>query len=134
MNIGTMCMRMRGFTLVEVLVALAVVAVAMSALIKVASENAANANYLRERTIAHWVAMDKATELQVMRAWPGVGQSDGSVFQAGREWRWDLQVASTADEDLRRLDITVRRAEDRRAAPLAQLSAFLGRPDAPATP
>jgi len=123
----------KGFTLVEVLVALAVVAIAMAALIKVAGENASNAGYLRDRTVAQWVAADKATELQVSGAWPAVGRSNGTVMQAGREWRWEVDVSDTPEASLRRLEITVRLAERRDAAPLALFTAFLGRPDEPTT-
>lgn len=124
----------KGFTLLEVLVALAVVATAMAALIKVAGENAANATYLRDRTLAQWIAADKVTELQVTRAWPTVGRSNGTVVQAGREWNWEVDVSDTPEQALRRLDISVRPAGDREAPPLALFTAFLGRPDAPETP
>lgn len=122
----------KGFTLLEVLVALAVVATSMAALIKVAGENVSNAAYLRDRTVAQWVAADKATELQVTGAWPAVGRSNGTVMQAGREWRWEVDVSDTPEASVRRLEISVRLAENRDAAPLALFTSFLGRPDEPA--
>lgn len=55
----------RGFTLLEVLVALAILAIALGALIKAGSTNTANAVYLRDKTFAHWVALNTITEMQV---------------------------------------------------------------------
>lgn len=125
--------RQRGFTLMEVLVAVAVLAIAMGAIIKAGSENTANAVQLRDKTFAHWVAMNKATELRVERAWPGVGNSNGTVEMAERVWEWRLRVADTPDPDLRRLDIEVRVDGAEHSA--AVLVAFLGRPpDAPGEP
>ena len=122
-------MRSRGFTLLEVLVALAVVALSLAALIKVASSNASNAAYLQEKTLAHWVGMNKIAELQVQHQWPDTGTQRGTVMLGGQEWRWVVKVQATPDQDVRRLDVSVqpdaRRNEDH---PAARLVAFLGRP------
>ncbi len=121
--------RARGFTLIEVLVALAVVAVAMAALIKVAGDNTRDTAYLKEKTLAHWVATDKATALQIARAWPAPGRSSGTVVQAQREWRWTVDVQDTADPEVRRAEVSVRPADAAETgAPLARLTAFLGKP------
>ena len=61
--------RQRGFTLIEMLVAMTILAVGMGAIIKAAAENASNAAYLRDREIARWVATDRLTELQVTDTW-----------------------------------------------------------------
>lgn len=122
-------MRSRGFTLLEVLVALAVVALSLAALIKVASSNASNAAYLQEKTLAHWVGMNKIAELQVQHQWPDTGTQRGTVMLGGQEWRWVVKVQATPDQDVRRLDVSVqpdaRSDEDH---PSARLVAFLGRP------
>ncbi len=98
----------RGFTLLEVLVALAVLAVALSAAVKAAGQNAANATYLRDKTLAQWVAMNKLTELQVAREWPSPGERTGHAEMAGREWRWSTDTQLTEDDRLRRIEVTVR--------------------------
>jgi len=116
----------KAFTLLEVLVALAVLAISMAALIKVSASNSTNAVYLKEKTLAHWVGVNKANELRVAATWPAVGISKGTMSMAEQEWRWQVKVSATPDENVRRLEIQVRRegSEDN----LANISAFTGRP------
>lgn len=116
-----------GFTLLEVLVSLAIVAIAMGALIKGGVSNANNAAYLRDKTVAHWVAMNKVAEFQLDAAWPGVATTEGKVEMASREWEWKAKVTETPDADVRRLDVEVRDASDRSETVLDKLSAFLPR-------
>lgn len=119
-------MNKRGFTLLEVLVALAVLAIAMGALLRVASNSSATFTQLRDRTLAGWVAENALARFRLAQRWP----SDGSRFNgrsqmAGRTWHWTITVASTPDPDLRRLTIAVRSTGSDLPNPL--LSAFLGR-------
>lgn len=96
-----------GFTLIEVLVALAVLAFAMAAIVRSTSTAAGNAAHLRDRTLAQWVAINKVTELQLDPEWPAVGVNSGNYEMAGRDWRWEAKVSGTDDETVRRLDVTV---------------------------
>ncbi len=118
--------RERGFTLLEVLVALAVLAVAMGAVIKSAAQGAANATYLRDQTLAGWVALNTINEALLQKDWPPVGDSEGVTEMAEREWQWKLRVANTSDPDLRRLDVSVNGIGE--GTPHVSLSAFRGRP------
>jgi len=122
----TKAIKTKGFTLLEVLVALAVLAIAMASLVKVAGSNASNAAYLKEKTFAHWVAVNKANELRIADEWPAVGTRKGSVFMAEQEWRWQVKVSNTADKNIRRLDIKVNREGTEGSA--ATITAFTGRP------
>jgi len=117
----------RGFTLLEVLVALAIIAIAMGALIKGGAANAGNAAYLRDKTVAHWVAMNKAAELQLEAGWPPLGTTQGKVEMANRQWEWTARVVETPEADVRRVDLEVRAADDKKEAVLDRLSAFLPR-------
>jgi general secretion pathway protein I len=120
-----------GFSLIEVLVALAVLAIALAALTKAASEGAGNAGYLRDKTLADWVAMNRIVEMYAMNEWPDLGQRRGSVPMAGREWEWTTQVSNTPDEDIRRVEVEVR-PEGEEGEPLITRVAFLPRPRTPA--
>lgn len=100
--------RARGFTLIEVVVALAVLAVTLGALISGAARYADNAAYLREKTLALWVAHNRLTEIGLEPAWPGLGKSDGDAELGGVDWRWDVTVSETPDPKVRRIEITVR--------------------------
>ena len=97
-----------GFTLIEVLVAVAVLALAMLALMSTMTRYAANASVLRETTLALWVAHNRLTEIGLEPAWPALGKSDGDEEMGGVEWRWDVTVAETPDPKVRRVDIAVR--------------------------
>mgnify|MGYP001825921208 CR=1 FL=1 len=91
-----MMKRHTGFTLLEVLVALAVLAIAMGAVIKVSATNSSNAAYLKEKTIAHWVAMNKVNELRLTDDWPSIGTKKDTEIMAGEEWRWQMKISKTA--------------------------------------
>ncbi len=109
--------------------ALAVLAVALGALVKGGAGNAANAGYLRDKTLASWVAANKAVEYQLQAEWAPPGSRNGSEEMAGREWFWTAKVSDTFDADVRRLEVEVR-AGERDAGLLAKLTAFLARPGA----
>ncbi|WP_240433413.1 type II secretion system minor pseudopilin GspI [Solimonas sp. K1W22B-7] len=114
--------RMRGFTLIEMLVAVAVVAIAMGAIITGLARYADNAARLREKTVALWVAHNRLTELELQRAWPDIGKSDGEVMMAGVKWKWFVEIKATPDPHLRRADIRVQPLK--RKDDVMSLSAF----------
>lgn len=123
------CVRCHGFTLLEVLVALAVIAFSLAAAASAVSGNTNNASGLQQRTYAHWVAMNKMTELHVDKKWPSIRTTKGSSLMARHEWFWEMKVTKTPDgkDLLRRVDVTVRPNEDDES-PLVTLTGFVGRP------
>lgn len=108
--------------------ALAVLAIAMAALIKTGAENTRSATYLRDKTLAQWVAMNVIAEQRLKTTWPATGTKRGSEEMARHEWFWELRIAETFDEDVRRLEVAVRATDDREQTPVASLVAFLPRP------
>jgi general secretion pathway protein I len=90
--------RFRGFTLLEVLVALAVVGIALVAVIKTAGDTAAGTGYLKEKTYAHWIAMNRMEELRIEGQWLRVGTQSGEVEMFGSEWRWIQKVNKSPNE------------------------------------
>lgn len=115
----------RGFTLLEILVALAILAIALSAVLKATAEGVGHVAYMRDRTLASWVAQNQINEKLLESAWPARGVSEGRTEMAGRDWQWEIRISDTPDPDLRRLDVTVRLRDE--PALLAELIAFKGR-------
>jgi general secretion pathway protein I len=119
--------RCNGFTLLEVLVALTIIALSLGALISTSGSHASSAGYLKQKTIAHWVAMNEITRLQVEKAWPGKGDTKGSTAMAGAEWYWTLTVKETEDDDSRQVEYRVYLDKDREYS-LTRLVGYLSKP------
>jgi general secretion pathway protein I len=114
-----------GFTLVEVLVALAIVAIALGAGIKAAGALTDNAERLADITGAQWCADNQLTGLKLLRGqMPGVGDSDFACEQLGRTYRGRLIVRPTLNPNFRRVDTQMSDAGGR---PLLTLSTVIGR-------
>ena len=119
-----------GFTLLEIMVALAVLAIAMAAIVAESRQNIKNLTRIRDHTIAHWVAMNRIAELQLQTAWPSTGQASETVEMAHGSWRWETRVTDTDDDAVRRLDITVQAELAHKDDKLEHLIAYLGQPTA----
>ena len=119
----------KGFTLIEVMVALAIIAIALSSLIKASGSHTSSAAYLKSKTLAHYVAMNEVAELHTKKRWPDLGTTQNSTEMAGHEWFWTREVAKTGDEsgNIRGLKFTVYLDEDRTRS-LAQVQAFISNP------
>lgn len=117
----------RGFTLLEVLVALAVLALTLGASIRGLGNYAGDYAYLRDRTMGHWIARNLLVQAQVANSWPGVGETRDTVEYAGHEWKTLIKTTQTEEKDMKRLDIEVRRAGDENSA-VSKLSGFLENP------
>jgi len=122
--------RCAGFTLLEVLVALGVLALAMAAVIRAVGSYTGNQVYLQDRTFGVWVARNVLAEQQLEATWPGVGELKGTTDMGQREWRWLAKVTQTEEAELRRLDVEVQLADSEDEQPLAVLSGFLYQPPA----
>lgn len=97
----------RGFTLIEVLVALAILAVALGASVRAAGDQARSQGILRDSTYARWVGANVVAETRINEPWPQLGVRDGQMQMAARDWRWRLTVSETPEADMRRLDVQV---------------------------
>ncbi|MEX0731405.1 MAG: type II secretion system minor pseudopilin GspI [Aquisalimonadaceae bacterium] len=124
--------RQSGFTLMEVLVAVAVLGIALAAIIKASSEMTANAVELRDRTLANWVAGNVLTELHITRAWEAETR-EGTAQMGDRDWAWEAEISTTANPALRRVDIRVF-SEQPGDHPLTVLSGLLADPAQAAEP
>jgi len=118
--------RARGFTLIEVVVAIAIVGIGMFAVFKTIADTANNVGFLRDRTIAAWIADNRITEIRLTGQLPSVDQTEGEVEMAGRRWHWVAKVSQTQVNGLRRIDVGVRRAEDAAGTSILSLAGFVG--------
>ena len=121
-------MRQRGFTLVEVMVALAVVAIAVPALLVALYQQIDNTGYLRDRTLAQMVASNKLAEMRLVIAATRdlkKEKADGNLEFADREWFWRSEIEPTEVARFFRLEVQVTDKEDEKAEPLYTPVAFM---------
>lgn len=117
----------RGFTLLETLVALAILAIALTAAFRAMGVTAQTSAELRERLIGDWVAENRLAELRATQAWPPTGTNEGTADQAGRSYRWREEVKSTANPLFRRVDVSVFAPGSGDHA-IARLSGYVAKP------
>jgi len=101
----------RGFTLIEVLVALAIVAIGMAAVLGALSSSADTVSRLRDKTFAQWFAMNRIATLRLSGQAPPTGKSNGDDDYAGRKWHWAQEVVTTEVPGVERIDVNVRPAD-----------------------
>ena len=99
--------RAAGFTLLEVLVALAVVAIALAALVSAATGQLKIAERTRDKTVAGWVAANVLTDLKLRERFPEPGERTGIITMANQRFAWRALVQTTVESDLRRIDLRV---------------------------
>ena len=117
-----------GFTLVEVMVALAVVAVALPALLVTLSQQLDGLRYLEDRTHAQWVAANRLAELRLVVGAKGSLQTarvSGTEEMAGRSWYWWSEGVETEVPGFFRYEIVVSDQEDGEASPVHTLDGYL---------
>jgi general secretion pathway protein I len=113
-----------GFTLIELMVAVAVLAIGMTAVLHTTSQAGYAGIFLKQKTIAHWVASNKAAELSINREWLEPGVTTGTETMAKQTWQWETEVRNTQVPELRLVIIRVSLDGEEKAS----LTTFLGKP------
>ena len=119
-----------GFTLLEVMVALFIVAVAMGGAIKVMGNAAQNTTRLVDKTFANWVALNQMAKLRLNSEWPKVGDVKGDEEMSQRKWRWLQKTIKTEDKNIKRIELSVwaETDNDNDVGPYVTIVGFLAKP------
>ncbi|MDR2111667.1 MAG: type II secretion system minor pseudopilin GspI [Candidatus Accumulibacter sp.] len=107
MTHDSMKTRMHGFTLLETLVALAIIGIAMAAAMRSTRFAIDTVSDLKARTAAGWVAQNLASELRATRVFPPMGASSGRAVQGRQEFLWRQEIGGTPNYSFRRVEIKV---------------------------
>lgn len=118
---------MKGFTLLEILVALTILSIATMVSLKCSSSMVHNVLGLKERSLAHWVAMNRAAEIKLDRQWIKLGMTTGEAEMAGQGWYWTVNTDKTADPVIRKANLTVSKDREK-DEPLATLVIYIAQP------
>lgn len=129
MHTPTLLKVSRGFTLLEVMVALAIFAVAAIAVTKVGMNFTQSIGQMNDRTYAHFVAMNELTDLEINGSWPE-GTGEKVVDEQGQKWVVSHQVYNTISENVRRIEIRVALTNDvgQAAGNVTSIVGFLQKP------
>ena len=99
--------RQRGFTLIEVMVAMAITALGLSATYYAIMQSVSAVDRLQEKTYAHWIALNQLTEMRLQQQVPEIGETNGDLEYADQRWFWRSSVSESGVDNLYRVDIAV---------------------------
>jgi general secretion pathway protein I len=116
-----------GFTLLEMLVALTVLAIALLAALRASSAGVQNTGEIRNRLLAGWVAQNRLAEHIARRDWLPLGTARGAESQGGVGFGWEEKIVATPNFQFRRIEIRVF-AEQEPEQALASLTGFMVKP------
>ena len=117
----------RGFTLVEVLVALMIVAMGLAALMTAVSGTARASGYLRDKTLAQWIALNRLSEVRLNTNTLGDNHDTGEVDFANRKWHYDTRYFTTSVASMKRVVVRVWAGDSKtKGNPIVESTGFLG--------
>lgn len=113
-----------GFTLIEVMVALTIIAISLGALLSTSGTQAYSATYLKQKTLAHWVALNELAQLSTENTFPDTGESKGSTSMANHDWYWTRKTTKLADSNNRREVVFTVYLDEQRKQNLTSLTGY----------
>ncbi len=113
MNLFSINKQSAGFTLIEVMVALTIIAISLGALLNSSGTQARSTGYLKQKTLAHWVAVNELTQVRIAKEFPDLGDKEGSTEMANNEWFWTRTTKATEDKDARQITFSLYADKDR---------------------
>ena len=119
----------RGFTLIEVMVALTIVALSLTAIAASMNQMIDAANTMRDRTYASWIAQNKITEMRLSGSLPEVSETNGELEYARTDWAWSAVVSESGVENLMRVDVSVSHVDSEYV--IRTVTGFVGEPVPP---
>tara|TARA_B100001093_G_C26529887_1_gene885549 strand:+ start:212 stop:652 length:441 start_codon:yes stop_codon:yes gene_type:complete len=119
----------KGFTLLEVMVALTIVALSLIAVTSSIAQMIDSSSMIRDRTYATWIAQNIITEYRLSATTPSVGETDGEVLFMSRDWNWRAIVEDTGIDNLYRINVQVSLAENENN--IRTVTGFIGQPSPP---
>lgn len=100
--------RAAGFTLLEVLIALAIVALSAGALLGAVTSSASNVIYLKDKTLSEWVSLNRLTEIRMATDMPAAGRRKGNTVMGGMRWEWEEEVTQLPVQGMFRVEVRSR--------------------------
>jgi len=116
----------RGMTLLEVMLALVILATSGLAVMQAATQSLNNQSYLQQKTFAMWIASNRIAELKLQATWPALSWKSEQIEFANVTWYWRYQGVATADSSFIALDVEVSKEEN--GKPLAYIRTYLAKP------
>ncbi|MDG2156328.1 MAG: type II secretion system minor pseudopilin GspI [Gammaproteobacteria bacterium] len=104
--------KQQGFTLLEVLVAMAIVALGLGAVFMQVNQMLSSSIYLQQKTLGTWVAMNSITEIRLKNEFPAPRETKDNIQMGGINWGYTIRVSKTPVENLRRIDVAVYPADN----------------------
>jgi len=120
-----------GFTLIEVMIALFIVAIALGGAVKAMGNAANNSAALADKTFAQWVGLNQFARLKLSGQWPKPGEQKGDEEMAHRKWRWVQNIIPTEDKNVNRVEIFISDASHEDDGVSAKVVGFLAKPGIP---